>query len=226
MGSFVATVFFLLSIVAVWNGIVVLRRVQLLSSKVDGRYTADVKCAPLQSSSKRRYYSCEQAIDFRFPWENGDHTIRRSIPTNNFADGISYKPMSFETGTPVVLHYDPSDPKGSITVKRDRVYLVVVMISGGIQGVLFACAVCYFEVFRHRIRTYTYWKVKSVVREGICFFFYFMIAMSSKIKHIKNASFTATCDQLSGSSANVLTGCPITFTRRMEKKRERERWRE
>lgn len=34
------------------------------------------------------------------------------------------------------------------------------------------------------------------------------------IKHIKNASFTASCDPLEGSSASVLTGCPVTFARR------------
>jgi hypothetical protein len=31
------------------------------------------------------------------------------------------------------------------------------------------------------------------------------------VKHFRTASFTATTDRLAGSSANVLTGCPITF---------------
>ena len=37
------------------------------------------------------------------------------------------------------------------------------------------------------------------------------VTVEDPIKHVRHAAFTGTRDNLSGSSANVLTGGPITF---------------
>lgn len=136
-GAVVGVIIFLPFFVSIFcYGVFILFQARHLIATIDGRYTNDIRCSPVDSSnSSHKKSSCNQGIVFRIPNENSDRCMRRTMSLRK-VDGV-YEPAPYASGTTVLLHYDPNDPKNSVTVKNDRVLFGIGMIIGGTVGFLF-----------------------------------------------------------------------------------------